>query len=390
MPTTKENTAIFCSNVSKKFYILDDNLNWRIVFKDPSKKLEAFDALTDINLTVPKGQFVGILGRNGAGKSTLLRTLGGVYTPCSGLVKTFGDVSSLFEMGGLGNINLTGHSYASRYLQIYGSKKQERSVLLDKICEFSELGQDFVKPLYTYSSGMLARLFFATATELQHEIYLVDELLSVGDEHFQAKCWKRLRQRFTQGASGVLVTHDWSAVLKLCPTSYVLDKGRVVAQGPSPDMVRQYLNLPKPTKEYAEIHVTEETIQFTSGKDTDFDLAIYLKKELSLAINYSIELFRAGYGWEIILLNDHYVPIQCQLGQNKVRLSIKKLPLVSGQYFLNLFLKSLDDRVDSMQLDSRSWTYGNGIPLLVQGEQTTASTLLPWTIQLKGVSHASA
>jgi lipopolysaccharide transport system ATP-binding protein len=370
--------AITCSKLSKDFYLVDDNFNWRLVFRESKQALTPFSALQDVSLEVPKGQFVGILGRNGAGKSTLLRVLGGVYPPTQGVVCVNGDVSSLFEMGGFGNNRLTGYAYANRYLEMYGLARKEREPLIRNIQIFSELGESFNKPMYTYSSGMSARLFFATATELQHEIYLVDELLSVGDEHFQAKCWKRLRERFSCGASGILVTHDWAAVLKLCTYAYLLEHGRVVGQGRAENMVQQYLNLPRPTQEYVEISTKPEGYTCESGQDCDLRFDLLLKQEVALLVSYSIELFRAGHGWELMLLHEDFVALDCKLGINHVSLCLKQLPLVAGTYYLNLFLKSKDDEVDSLKLDSRSWTHGNGIMLRVVGANTKAATMLPW------------
>ncbi|MCP0914355.1 MULTISPECIES: ABC transporter ATP-binding protein [Legionella] len=384
MNDTAQDYALYCKKLSKDFYIIDDNLNWRIVFCDPHKNLQAFHALADIDLLVPKGKFVGILGRNGAGKSTLLRILGGVYPPTTGIVKANGAISGLFEMGGMGNNRLTGRAYADRYLEIFGIGKSERQKLITNIQEFSELGEDFNKPVYTYSSGMSARLFFATATELQHEIYLVDELLSVGDEHFQAKCWKRLRERFSNGASGILVTHDWAAVLKLCEQSYILAKGQIVAHGSSENMVQQYLQLPVPTREYAEI-IPQDSYLFASGRDCEIAFDILVKKPVSLAVSYSVDLFRAGYGWELILLNEDFVKIHPKPGMNSCRIKIKKLPLIAGDYYLNLFLKSLDATVDNLKIDTRSWTYGNGIKLQVTGakDDAHAMTRLPWAVKIE-------
>ena len=389
--TCEQGYAISCLGLSKEFYIVnDDNLNWRIVFRDKNKHMVSFRALSDVTLEVPKGKFVGILGRNGAGKSTLLRLLGGVYPPTKGSVKVSGVISSLFEMGGLGNNRLTGYAYADRYLQIHGIAKKQREEVIKKIQDFSELGVDFNRPIYTYSSGMSARLFFSTATELQHEIYLVDELLSVGDEHFQAKCWKRLRERFSNGASGILVTHDWSAVLKLCEYSYILEKGRVVASGSSEKMVQEYLSLPVPTKEYAEIMIDPDGYVFESRKDCTIAFDILVKKSVPIAVNYSIEIFQAGRGWELVLLNEDYVRIESNVGINSCRINIKALPLVAGDYYLNLFIKSQDSSVDHMKMDVRSWTYGNGIKIKVLGEHTNAITVLPWKKQIWIDSHATA
>lgn len=370
-------TALCCSQVSKEFYLVDNHLNWRIVFHN-NKHLNVFSALKNIDLEVPKGKFVGILGRNGAGKSTLLRILGGVYAPTNGIVKVNGEITGLFEMGGFGNNRLTGRAYANRFLDIYGIKKSARQKLIHNICDFSELGEDFFKPIYTYSSGMSARLFFATATELQHEIYLVDELLSVGDAYFQAKCWKRLRDRFSTGSSGILVTHDWSAVLKLCEYSYILDKGEIVAHGASEKIVQEYLNLPLPSKEYAEILTAPYEYVFSSGKDCTIRFDILLKQPTQVVVSYSIDLFRPGHGWELILLNEDFVEITNTIGINHCQIKIKQLPLVAGDYYLNLFIQSLDSTLSPSKMDARSWTYGNGIKIKVVGASCNAATVLPW------------
>lgn len=374
--------AIYCKDVSKSFYLIDETLNWKIVFRDLQQSPNHSSVLKNISLNVTKGKFVGILGRNGAGKSTLLRTLGGVYPPSSGIVQVLGSPMGLFEMGGAGSNRLTGHAYAHRYLELYGVKKAIRKILVNNILAFSELGKDFFRPIYTYSSGMLSRLYFAVATELQHDIYLVDELLSVGDAYFQSKCWKRLRERFATGASGILVTHDWAAILKLCENSYILNQGEVVAYGPSENMVKQYLNLPVPTKTYAEILTRSYNYEFESAKDSVIGFDILLKKEIPLAINYSLECFRPGYGWELILLNEEYVPMDTKLGINHCQIKLRSLPLTAGEYYLNLFIKSQDNSVDLKDLDSCSWTFGNGIKLRVTGEESKAAACLPWQINV--------
>ncbi|MDA9272119.1 sugar ABC transporter ATP-binding protein, partial [bacterium] len=222
-------------------------------------------------------------------------------------------------------------------------------------------------------------------------IYLVDELLSVGDEYFQAKCWKRLRERFSNGKSGgILVTHDWSAVLKLCETSYILDGGCIVADGPSEKMVQQYLQLPVPSKEYVELITPADGYVFESGAACNITFDIQLKKIVSLALSYSIELFRSVYGWEILLLHDEFVPLECKLGHNLTKIAINALPLVPGDYYLNIFLQSKDAHIDNMQLDGRSWTFGNGIKMTVVGEPNIATTVLPWKQQLLVNEHVTA
>ncbi|RYE30292.1 MAG: ABC transporter ATP-binding protein, partial [Hyphomicrobiales bacterium] len=232
--------AITCQGVSKRFALVDGGNAWRLAFAS-GKNVPVFQALHDISFEVPKGQFVGILGRNGAGKSTLLRVIGGVYANDTGRVAINGAMSAIYELGLVGNPELTGRSYADRLLTVHGFSARERAEMILDIHEFSELGDRFEDPVLTYSAGMTARLFFSTATAGSYDVYLLDEILSVGDKHFQAKCWRRLRSRISQGASGVLVTHDWAAIMRMCETAYVLDKGKVIFGGPAARASRIYL-----------------------------------------------------------------------------------------------------------------------------------------------------
>jgi lipopolysaccharide transport system ATP-binding protein len=182
--------AITCQGVSKSFVLVDGGNAWRIALVLGGKPTR-FQALRKVSFDVPKGQFVGVLGRNGAGKSTLLRVIGGVYAADEGRVSISGTMSGLYELGIIGNPQLTGRQYADRVLNVHRFATRERVAMSSDIHDFSELGDRFDDPVQTYSSGMSARLFFATATAGNYEVYLLDEILSVGDQHFQAKCWRR-------------------------------------------------------------------------------------------------------------------------------------------------------------------------------------------------------
>ena len=141
-------------------------------------------------------------------------------------------MSGLYELGLVGNPQLTGRQYADRLLNVHGFSARERAAMIAEIHEFSELEDRFDDPVQTYSAGMGARLYFSTATAGRYDVYLLDEILSVGDQHFQSKCWRRLRDRVSAGAAGMLVTHDWSAILRICETAHILDRGKVLYSGP--------------------------------------------------------------------------------------------------------------------------------------------------------------
>lgn len=367
------NNAIVCYDISKEFPIYDGKSRWRFL-KNKQVNTKVTHALQHVSFEVPQGKFVGILGHNGAGKSTLLRTLGGVYEPSSGYVKINGQLSSLFELGGFGNRFITGREYAKRLLRLWGVKKKHFTKYLDDILDFSELAESFDAPIYTYSSGMAARLYFSTATALQHDVYLIDEVLSVGDQHFQDKCWYRLRERFNQGVSGVLVTHDWSAVIKLCEVAYILDRGKVIATGRADITVQQYLNLPLPQSKSARFCANiPSSYQVHSQEMVHIPIKIQVAEAMPIALSFSIELLRLGLGWEILMLH-HCGVLTEQVGEHDVILTIPKLPLAAGSYSLNLFLETpAKEGQEKISHDVKSWTFGNGIELLVVGQANEAA-----------------
>ena len=372
--TFADGIALRCTGVAKTFAIQRELRAWRILLGIDQARGPTIEALRDISLEVPRGKILGILGRNGAGKSTLLRLLGHVYSPTRGHIEAFGQIAGLFELGGMGNPNLTGREYAVRYLQFMGVSKRELEGILEDIADFSELGEAYDRRIRTYSSGMAARLYFAVATAHQHEIYLIDELLSVGDEHFQAKCWQRMRERLLSGASGVLVTHDWTAIVKLCETACVIEEGTFSFVGPSDSAVVTYLKLPRPLGESARFG-TSLLNQYTvrSGELMHIELPVEIIEAGTVSCAISIEMLRIGIGWEIVILSD-YLRVGDEPGCYRVAFDIAALPLMPGNYSLNLFLNHA--RFNSG--DCRSWTYGNGLHLVVEGDSGEHAARLPF------------
>ncbi|MCP5268574.1 MAG: ABC transporter ATP-binding protein [Zoogloeaceae bacterium] len=346
---------------------------WRILFgAEEVSRGPVIEALRDISLEVPRGKIIGILGRNGAGKSTLLRLLGQVYLPTRGSIEILGRVAGLFELGGLGNPNLTGREYAIRYLGLMGVLASEMTEVLEDIENFSELGNAFDQRIRTYSSGMAARLYFSVATAYQHEIYLIDELLSVGDEHFQAKCWLRMRERLLNGASGVLVTHDWAAIVRLCETACVINDGTFSFVGSSDKAVVSYLNQPKPSASVARFEAMPEEYLACKGEPFRLDLLVEILEPGAVDCTISIEMLRIGIGWEIVILSDD-VRVGERTGRYSMSFEMAALPLEPGNYSLNVFLVK-----SGATLDCRSWTYGNGLHLLVEGEAGHSAVNLPF------------
>jgi lipopolysaccharide transport system ATP-binding protein len=380
--------AITCQGVSKRFALVDGGSAWRLAF-GAGKDVPVYQALQDISFTVPKGQFVGVLGRNGAGKSTLLRVLGGVYACDTGRVSVNGAMSAIYELGLVGNPELTGRAYADRLLTVHGFARHERAEMIADIHEFSELGDRFDDPVLTYSAGMTARLFFATATAGSYDVYLLDEILSVGDQHFQAKCWRRLRDRISQGASGVLVTHDWSAIVRMCESAYVLDKGKMTFGGPAERAARIYLY----GEDARETH-HRGVARFISRPQTpilakvgeDFTVIVDVEIEVPAEVGcvFVIERLQPGFGWETALMSRDVTAIGSQPGRYQVEIGVPKLPLEPGSYQGSLHLVMPDPELPSRRvaLDGWSWLNGDGLTLDIVGDARPGSALpLQWRIE---------
>ncbi len=376
---TNKTTALSCESVQKTFSI-QKKINAFGLLIGRCYRGPSVQALNDITFSVPKGEILGVLGRNGAGKSTLLRVLAGVYPPTAGKVSVNGLAQGLFEMGGMGGRLHSGREYARRYLQLMGVRSRDLATLLEDIQEFAELEDVFDRPIRTYSSGMQARLYFSIATALKHEIYLVDELLSVGDEHFQSKCWLRIRDRLAGGSSGVLVTHDWSAILKLCRTASILHKGSVKFIGPSDQAVVKYLDIPLPDRKVACLSKETPSLQtvHTSAESTIIAV-VQIKELLQVKIAISIEVLRVGSGWEIVTLTEP-TEVGKSAGMYQVDFKIKDTPFAPGEYSLNFFLSYTTPEGKMMACDVRSWTYGNGCKLIVEGQHTSTAAVLPFEI----------
>jgi lipopolysaccharide transport system ATP-binding protein len=236
---------------------------------------------------------------------------------------------------------------------------------------------------------MVARLYFAVATARQHEVYLIDEILSVGDSHFQAKCWRRMRQRLGQGASGVLVTHDWSAILKLCRTAHIIDGGRIVFSGPAERVVRRYLypenDGVEPPSDIARFEDgVPEQVTWHTGSDSRLVLPVRIMRPALVCFRATIQRMGVGLGWEVVLMSRYAVLIGEVPGRYAAELMIPKLPLAPGQYVLTvaLMLEPTPDQPERIGLDRRNWLSGDGIELTVLGEPGEAMLQLPMDWEL--------
>jgi len=204
-------------------------------------------ALQDVSFEVPEGQVLGVIGRNGAGKSTLLKILTRIATPTSGRAEIRGRVGSLLEVGTGFNGELTGRENIYLNGAILGLKRREIEARFDDIVDFSGVEKFIDTPVKRYSSGMYVRLAFAVAAHLEPEILFVDEVLSVGDAEFQRRCLGRMEELAHTGRTVVFVSHTLPAVAQLCDRAIWIDEGRLVGDGPAPELIARYLHQTRAT-----------------------------------------------------------------------------------------------------------------------------------------------
>ncbi|MCS7066500.1 MAG: ABC transporter ATP-binding protein [Fimbriimonadales bacterium] len=205
------------------------------------RRVEHVVALNAVSFAIRKGETVAIIGQNGSGKSTLLGLIARVYRPTSGMLEVHGRVAPLLELGAGFHPDLTGLENIYFNGVILGLTRKQISERLDAIIRFAELEDYIDAPVRTYSSGMLMRLGFAVAAHVDADILLVDEVLAVGDAHFQQKCYRKIREFQQQGRTILFVSHDMDAVRQVAPRALWLDKGVLRADGDSESVVAQYL-----------------------------------------------------------------------------------------------------------------------------------------------------
>lgn len=234
--------AIKVSNVVKIYKLYDKpTLRIKEALSISKKQYHKdFLALNDISFEIKKGEMLGIIGKNGAGKSTILKIITGVLTPTSGKVEINGKISALLELGAGFNPEYTGIENIYLNGTMIGFTREEMNNKIDDIISFADIGDFINQPVKTYSSGMFARLAFAVAINVEPDILIVDEALSVGDVFFQAKCYKKLEDLKNMGKTILFVTHDMGSVMKYCNRAIIFNHGSIVAEGDPPAMIDIY------------------------------------------------------------------------------------------------------------------------------------------------------
>ena len=237
--------AIKVENMTKKFKIYSDKpmtLKERLVFWKKSK-IEKRTVLKDINLKIEKGETVALIGVNGSGKSTLLKLMTKIIYPTAGKVTTNGKLTSLLELGAGFHPDFTGRENIYFNASIFGLTAKEIDKRVPEIIEFSELGELIDTPVRTYSSGMYMRLAFSVAINVDAEILLIDEILAVGDQHFQEKCYAKLKELKKGDKTIVIVSHSLDAIKELCDRAVWIHEGHIEKDGKTNDVIKEYLKV---------------------------------------------------------------------------------------------------------------------------------------------------
>ncbi len=316
-------------------------------------------ALHDVSVEVARGEAVGLIGRNGSGKTTLLRIVAGIIKPTTGRVRAEGRIGSLLELGAGFHPDFTGRENVFLNGAIYGLRRADIRQRFDEIVAFAELEHAIDRPVRTYSSGMTVRLGFAIAAFLDADVLLLDEVFAVGDESFQRKCFGRIARFKQEGGTIVFVSHDASAVERLCERSVLLDAGTVAFDGHTREAIARYRRTLADETDPAERgaglrewgsgeatiasaalvgHEGAERLQFLSGEPFALRVAIAagdgvppprLQLELrddagTLVAGQAVDLGELGWA--------------ASNGERGIRFEVGSLPLADGRFHLRLGL----------------------------------------------------
>lgn len=329
---------------------------------DQHRRFDDFWALRDISLDIAEGTTFGLIGHNGSGKSTMLRLISGIYQPTTGTVSVEGRISALLELGAGFHPDLTGRENVYLNASVLGLGRSEIDRVIDDIIDFSGIGEFIDVPVKVYSSGMYVRLGFAVSVHVNPEILLIDEVVAVGDEEFQRKCFEHIYKLRREGVTIVLVSHSLGLIQTMCDSAAWFDEGRLRAKGTTVDVAAEYLhhvNVEEAGGSGApgadrggsrrgsgEVHFADITILDEAGNPTMFaatgdDLRIRLDFEVNEPVD-SLKFgvsFRHEAGQLISLTTTEADGVL--LGRvtegGTVTFTVPDLPLYNGQYLLSFY-----------------------------------------------------
>lgn len=355
--------------------------------EDPNSKIgedqrsngKTFMALNGVDLTIYKGEAVGIIGGNGAGKSTLLKLLSRVTAPTEGSIDIYGRIASMLEVGTGFNPEMTGRENVYLNGAILGMTKAEIDAKMEQIIEFSEVREFIDTPVKRYSSGMFVKLAFSVAAHLDSEIMIMDEVLAVGDMAFQKKCLDKMRDAAKQEGRTVLyVSHNMNTIRTLCDRCIVLDKGKVVFQGDVEKAISIYTGY---EEKIIKTEYTAEDLQWNSSfavlrKDAKFKKLNILNYEVALSSTDNLQIkvlidveklydkMQMGfqlYTASLETLGFGYSKLdKIQTGENELYFKFKLENLTEGTYCFRLNLHTVDDTNSYLgSIDQTNYIYFN-------------------------------
>ena len=353
--------AIRCDSVWKSYRIYHQrshSLKERVLTRRNS--FEEFWALQDVSFEVPEGSTLGIIGSNGSGKSTLLKVMARILTPNKGRLQTFGTMSSLLELGTGFHPELTGRENVFLAGSLLGQRQKDVEARYDSIVEFAGIADSMDMPVKNYSSGMYARLAFAVAISVEPDILLIDEVLSVGDEAFQMRCYERIAEFRAQGRTIVLVSHALDSIRSLCSDAIWLDKGKIRGLGEAHDVVAEYLSEVHRTAEHLgaaapadrygsqEAEIVEVAMldpngtqlpSFRTGEAMTFRIRYTAAEPIPHAACV-LQIYRADNLSHVFGQSTQDAGVDVTLGtKGAIEFSIPRLPILKGSYVVTVALQ---------------------------------------------------
>ncbi len=380
--------AVSAENLGKSYRVFDNPRDRLLEAVTRRTRHRRFQALSGVSFELPKGEGLGVIGENGAGKSTLLKMVAGIVAPSEGRLSVEGRVASILELGSSFHPEFTGRQNIVLNAAMLGLSEAQVRAKTPEIVAFSELGDFIDQPVKVYSTGMSMRLGFAIATQVEPDVLIIDEALSVGDGYFQKKCMDRLRRFLAQGGTLLFCSHAMYYVSAFCKRAVWLRGGRIAGFGPTDEVVRDYESfLLAKTRSAESVEVAEEArpgparltaVRLVGGESAgdrqrfrgheplvvevewesaEPDLAFHL----GLGINRVDEVEVLSFATHL----DDQEPWR-GAGPHRVRLEIPDLPLLRGKFTLYAFLLDeaglhvFDRRIlpDAFEVESSSYVFG--------------------------------